>query len=129
MSFRHGVTLSPSPAPEASMQSRRSLLTRLAAAAAAFSLPRSLFARPPIPFRAGDPLALGWSIEKLNAKKVTLRHDDGRRAEIEIRPRGATPIGIAQNATHDFILINDGHGRKPTDEDLGRVILGMARHG
>jgi hypothetical protein len=117
------------------MDSRRSLLKRLVAGAGALLVPRSLFARPALdliaPFRIGDGLPLGWSIGSVSpfakgAATLTLRHEDGRTAQVSLRRRGAHPVGIAQTAKLDLVLLNGGDGKARTDEDLGRVLLGVA---
>ncbi|HYC59178.1 MAG TPA: hypothetical protein VEK79_06380 [Thermoanaerobaculia bacterium] len=117
------------------MHSRRSLLARFAAGAGALLLPRSLFARPATdliaPFGIGDTLPLGWSIASMSplvksASTLTLQHVDGRSAQVSVRRRGANAIGLAQTAKLDLVLLNGGAGVARTDEDLGRVILGLA---
>lgn len=84
------------------------------------------------PLGAGSEVGLGWSLARLSdvrrgALVLTLRHEDGREAEVHICRRGREGRGIAHTPKLDLLLMNDGDGDQPTDESVGRVIKTLAR--
>jgi len=57
---------------------------------------------------------------------VTLRHATGQQAQLRLMRRGLVPIGLAQTATLDLLLMNHSRGGEPTHERLARVIHAFA---
>jgi hypothetical protein len=135
--------------------SRRSVLRALAVGAAAAAVPAAMRPRsasahdprtaaaapdgapapPPwdllAPLGPGDPLALGWRVETLSeirsgAAVLVLAHDDGSRARILLCRNGGSPRGITHTHAVDLLVMNGARGNRPTDESLGRVVLGLA---
>lgn len=84
------------------------------------------------PYRAGDEVGLGWRVAglsavRLGAMTLALEHVDGERARAHLCARGRVPAGVAATDHLDVVLVNDGGGRAPTDEAIGRVLLTLAR--
>jgi len=133
------------------METRRTVLKTLMAASAAVSVPvtavivgegdaarphgRAGSAPPPWwlldPLKPGFKLGLGWFLGELTpvvdgAAILTLVHDDGRLAHVHLCAREGSGVGVASTALFDLVLM-DGHaGSDATDEDLGRVVLGLS---
>jgi len=57
---------------------------------------------------------------------VTLRHRSGSEAHLRLMRRGIVPIGVAQTAHLDLLLMNHARGGLPTDEFFARMVRGFA---
>ena len=83
------------------------------------------------PLSAGSAVGLGWSIHSLSpvekgAAVLTLSHAGGTQARIHICAHNGSPAGVAYTELLDLVLMDGGDGRTPTDEALGRVLMGLA---
>lgn len=84
------------------------------------------------PLSRGDHLGEGWFLAHLGpvrrgASVLTLQHRDGEVARVHLCYHDGTPRGLAHTTVLDLVLMDGGAGDKPTDENLGRVLLGLAR--
>ena len=84
------------------------------------------------PLRAGTDVGKGWRIFALGsiengASILTLQHNEGHKANVHICSYEGDPKGLAHTEFLDLILMDGGCGDKPTDEHLGRVLLGIAK--
>jgi hypothetical protein len=137
------------------MQSRRDILKKLGAGAAAvtvvagssasfkeaqatslraFAEGGSSEAPWPLlsPVRPGSSTGGGWIAQELSpvrngASILTLSHHDGHTAEVHICARRGSATGVARTHLLDLVLMDGGQGAKPTDESLGRVLRTMAK--
>jgi len=85
------------------------------------------------PLAAGSPLAFGWYIGGLGevtrgASVLTLKHSSGREARLHLCGYDSAPRGIAQTGMIDLVLMDGGFGDVNTDEDVGRIVLGIAKN-
>ncbi|MEL6349631.1 MAG: twin-arginine translocation signal domain-containing protein [Myxococcota bacterium] len=76
-------------------------------------------------------LGLGWFIVRMSAVQrgamvLSLGHEDGRLARVHLCAHDGEPRGLAHTALLDFILMDGGQGDRPTEEDLGRVLVSLA---
>ncbi len=83
------------------------------------------------PFSPGEEIAESWTLQDLSGVQggsavLTLSHGSGRQAQLRVMRRGVVPIGVAQTAGLDLLLMNHARGGEPTDESLARVIRGFA---
>lgn len=83
------------------------------------------------PVKEGSDLGLGWracSLAPLELGTVVLllTGEGGRKANVRICRNVGAPVGVAHSSSLDFVLVNGGDGDVPTEESLGRVVLGMA---
>ena len=83
------------------------------------------------PFKQGSQLGLGWSIVSLSAIEkgaaiLTLQHHEKDVARIHICAHNGLPKGLAHTNLLDFLLMDGGQGNHPTEESVGRVLLGLA---
>ncbi len=83
------------------------------------------------PFSADMEVGLGWRVASLSevrrgAAVLTLRHDEGRQAQVHLCRRRGLPRGLAHTNTLDMFLMNDGDGQQQTNEDIGRVVKTIA---
>jgi hypothetical protein len=88
------------------------------------------------PVRPGSSLGLGWRMGSLSpvergAVVLELHRDGGdtegvRVARVHICAREGKARGLAHSELFDLVLMDGGQGEKPTDERLGRVLLGLA---
>jgi hypothetical protein len=84
------------------------------------------------PLRAGTAVGKGWSVSELGniedgASILTLQSHQGQKVNIHICAYDGEPKGLAHTEFLDLILMDGGCGDKPTDEQLGRVLLGIAK--
>jgi hypothetical protein len=84
------------------------------------------------PAGKGASLARGWYIEDLSpvrqgASVLTVAHSSGHRARLHVCLHEGNPRGMAHTALLDLVLMDGGAGDKRTNEELGRVLLGLAR--
>ncbi len=83
------------------------------------------------PLHKGSALGLGWYLADLGevtrgASVLTLVHRSRRRARVHLCVHGGAPVGVAHSGLIDLVLMDDHDGSGATEEDLGRVILGLA---
>ncbi|MFH2009451.1 MAG: hypothetical protein ABI333_22860 [bacterium] len=83
------------------------------------------------PYEPGSEVASSWSVHSLSgiadgSAILTLRHMDGRDAQLRLVRRGLVPIGVAQTGQLDLLLVNGARGSTRTEEGLARVIRAMA---
>lgn len=84
------------------------------------------------PLRAGTAVGKGWTLASLSgidqgATVAELRHRDGRVARVHICARRGQAVGPAATRHFDLVLMDGRNGAGATDEDLGRVLQGLAR--
>ncbi|NOY24626.1 MAG: hypothetical protein GXP62_02030 [Oligoflexia bacterium] len=85
------------------------------------------------PLHRGSHLAAGWFVAHLStvargASVLSLQHRDGRVARVHLCFREGQPQGLAHTDFLDLVLMDGSQGVAPTDETLGRVVLGLAEH-
>ncbi len=83
------------------------------------------------PLGVGSPLGLGWALERsespaAGAMTLTLAHEGGRKAWVEVRKREGEPKGPAWTGNLDFLVMNGSRGGQPMDEGLGRALRVLA---
>jgi hypothetical protein len=83
------------------------------------------------PLTAGAPVGLGWRVEAMTgvsqgAAVIALAHSDGRVSRVHVCAHDGAPRGVGHTALFDLILMDGGDGKRQTDEDIGRVVLGLA---
>ncbi len=83
------------------------------------------------PIGMGTPLKFGWYVAGLSgvergASVLTLAHASGRKATVHICAHRGAPQGLAHTRLVDLVLMDGGSGSFRTDEQLGRVVLGVA---
>jgi hypothetical protein len=61
------------------------------------------------------------------AAVLTLAHRDGRQVELHICARSGRESGIAQSALFDLVTMDGRNGVGATPEDLGRVVVSLAK--
>jgi len=101
----------------------------------AFSHPGQTAASPwwiIAPLKAGSSVGKGWSIAWLSevrdgASVVRLAHRDGRAVDVHVCARGGNGQGIAQTALFDLITMDGRDRDAATPEDMGRVVMSLAR--
>ena len=100
----------------------------------AFAEEQSLAAAPwwlLAPLTTSTAVGKGWYIRTLGeitegASILTLEHCDGDSKNVHICVHDGEPKGLAHTEFLDLILMDGGRGDKPTNENLGRVLLGIA---
>ncbi len=122
------------------MDTRREFLVVAVAGAAVLVVAPGVDAAPlsaPDPWPLLDPvgpgtsLGLGWTAQSLDpleqgARRLTLAHDEGGRAEVLVCRRADTPRGVASSQELDFVVVTHGHGPQRTDENLARGLTVLA---
>jgi len=83
------------------------------------------------PHSAGEEVGYGWTLKSLQpydrgAWVLTLDRE-GTEARVHICYHSGSPRGVAHGELVDFILMDGGHGDKPTLESLGRVLRVLAQ--
>ena len=84
------------------------------------------------PLSVGSGLGKGWSIAGLSgiqdgAAVLSLGNRDGRAVDLHICARSGRGSGIAQSALFDLVTMDGRAGADATPEDLGRVVVSLAR--
>jgi hypothetical protein len=84
------------------------------------------------PLTVGTVVGKGWQVSTLGsiengASILTLQHKQGQTVNIHICAYDGDPKGLAHTEFLDLILMDGGCGDKPTDEHLGRVLMGIAK--
>lgn len=82
-------------------------------------------------FGPGADIGAGWRVLDLEpvrhgAAVLSLADVEGRVARVHLCARGAAPHGPASTPRLDFVLMNHGNGSSPSEESLGRVLIGLA---
>ena len=80
------------------------------------------------PLVAGSELALGWFVSDLSPVQLggavlTLEHKRGFHAQVHICRHTGSPKGITHSKHFDLFVMNGGDGERPSEEELGRVVL------
>jgi|SRR4051812_20927651 hypothetical protein len=84
------------------------------------------------PLRRGSDIGSGWTIAETagivrGAFVLELGHVSGRRVELHLCRLDGAATGIACSKHLDFFLMNGGDGGVPSDEELGLVVISLAR--
>ena len=130
------------------MESRRELIKKLTVGAAAVSAGALVSHKQFFPFfnktsskespwwllepmQKGVHVGNNWHIHELSpiengAAVLTLIKEDLTLARVHICAHHGSPQGVASTDLLDLVLMDGGKGNSPTDEKLGRVILGIA---
>jgi len=82
------------------------------------------------PLQPGDGVGFDWRLDRLEtwdrgAWVLTLKRGS-ERARVHICYHDGAPRGVAHGELLDLILMDGGHGEKPTTESLGRVLRQLA---
>lgn len=85
------------------------------------------------PLRAGAPLAMGWTLADLSGPRngglvLRLQHRDGAVGSVHLSARAPGARPLATTHLLDLRLMDGGDGSLPTDETLGRLVVGLAQH-
>jgi hypothetical protein len=85
------------------------------------------------PLRAGAPLAMGWSLADLSGPHngglvLRLQHSNGAVGSVHLSARAPGARPLATTHLLDLRLMDGGDGDRPTDETLGRLVVGLAQH-
>lgn len=122
-----GATLVTGAAGVASPAARASMLRTFAAGGSA-EPPWCLIG----PVSKGMSLGKGWSVSDLSpvrkgASVLTLSHLAHGEARVHICARKGANAGLTHSHLLDIVLMDGGNGNKRTQENLGRVIQGIAQ--
>ena len=84
------------------------------------------------PVQNGMCVGKGWSVTDLSPVKdgaavLTLSHSTHGRARVHICARKGKGAGLTHSHLLDFVLMDGGDGDKRTQENLGRIIVGIAQ--
>ena len=84
------------------------------------------------PVQKGMCVGKGWSVTELSPVKdgasvLTLGHSTHGKARVHICARRGKTSGLTHSHLLDFVLMDGGDGDKRTQENLGRIILGIAK--
>ena len=84
------------------------------------------------PLHSGSQLGSGWRIAELSgvvrgAYVLKLQHRSGDRVELHLSRLEGAARGLASTEHLDLFVMNGGDGGVPSDEDLGLVVLSLAR--
>ena len=84
------------------------------------------------PIRKGTCVGKGWSVSGLSgvnegACVLSLSHLSHGAARVHICARGGQASGLTHTNILDFVLMDGGDGDKRTQENLGRVIMSIAK--
>jgi hypothetical protein len=84
------------------------------------------------PIAKGTCVGKGWSVTNLSpvengASVLSLSHATQGKASVHICARKGLNSGLAHSHLLDIVLMDGGNGDKRTQENLGRVIMGIAK--
>ena len=84
------------------------------------------------PIAKGTCVGKGWAVSGLTgvtegACVLSLDHIAHGTARVHICARGGSGSGLTHTNILDFVLMDGGDGDKRTQENLGRVIMGIAK--
>ena len=83
------------------------------------------------PLAAGSPIAHGWRLADLGPVRdgscvVTLQNERGRSRRIHLCRNDGDPQGIVYTRRVDLVVMNEGHGDLPTEENLAQAVAQLA---
>src|SRR5712691_3847598 len=83
------------------------------------------------PLAAGSEVAHGWRLADLSpvqdgACVVTLRNAGGRLHRIHVCRNDGNPQGIVYTRRVDLVVMNEGKGDLPTEENLAQAVAALA---
>ena len=84
------------------------------------------------PVDKGMCVGKGWAVADLSPVKdgasvLTLEHSVHGSARVHICARRGESVGLTHSNLLDFVLMDGGDGDKRTQENLGRIIVGIAK--
>ena len=84
------------------------------------------------PLQVGSSVGKGWKVEAMGAVKqgacvLSLKHKSGEVTNIHICAKGEVQKGIASTTLLDLVVMDGRQGQEPTQEDVGRVVIGLAK--
>ena len=83
------------------------------------------------PFGAGAEVAHGWRLVDLSPVRdgstvVTLQNERGRAHRVHLCRNDGHPQGLVYTRRVDLVVMNQGYGGLPTEEDLGQAVAALA---
>jgi hypothetical protein len=83
------------------------------------------------PLAAGSLIAHGWRLADLGPVRdgssvVTLQNASGRSHRIHLCRNDGDPQGIVYTRRVDLVVMNEGHGGLPTEENLAQAVAELA---
>ena len=83
------------------------------------------------PLAAGAVLAHGWNLADLGPVRdgscvVTLQNGRGRARRVHLCRNAGSPQGIVYTRRVDLVVMNDGNGDLPTEENLAQAVAELA---
>jgi hypothetical protein len=83
------------------------------------------------PLTAGSVVAHGWQLAALTAVQdgsavVTLQNEKGYAHRIHLCANDGTPQGLVYTPRVDLVVMNQGYGALPTDEQFGQAVAALA---
>jgi hypothetical protein len=83
------------------------------------------------PLAAGSEVAHGWRLADLGPVRdgvcvVTLRNASGRAHRIHVCRNDGNPQGLVYTRRVDLVVMNEGHGDLPTEENLAQAVAELA---
>ena len=83
------------------------------------------------PLTAGAALGHGWQVAALSGVEagscvLTLQHASGRTQRVHVCRHDGRPAGVVYTDTLDLLVMNDGAGETPTDEELAQAVATVA---
>ena len=84
------------------------------------------------PFTAGAVVAHGWQLQELSpvqdgAAIVTLQNARGHAHRIHLCQNDGTPQGVLHTPRVDLVVMNQGYGDLPTDEQFGQAVATLTQ--
>lgn len=85
------------------------------------------------PLQRGASVGHGWELADLSAVRdgvaiLTLHHASHGTTTVHICARSGRAKGVGSSALFDLLVMDGRQGSAPTREDVGRVVLNLARH-
>jgi hypothetical protein len=83
------------------------------------------------PLVAGSLVAHGWRLGDLSPVRdgscvVTLQNGRGRSRRVHLCGNDGDPQGIVYTRRVDLVVMNEGHGDLPTEENLAQAVAKLA---
>ena len=82
------------------------------------------------PLALGAEVHAGWTLSEVRAPEkgamLVVLVKDGAAARVHVCANAGCAAGVASTEALDFLLMNEGHGERETQEDLGLAILALA---
>tara|TARA_B110000037_G_scaffold181971_1_gene209394 strand:- start:370 stop:858 length:489 start_codon:yes stop_codon:yes gene_type:complete len=84
------------------------------------------------PLKAGNSVGKGWKITDLSTVEqgaciLSLEHTSGDVTNIHICAKEEGQKGIESTALLDLVIMDGRQGQEDTREDIGRVVMGLAK--